>query len=926
MMSKWLVRIVGIAVAHAATLAIAQAQDVSLKFEPLDLDYAKHCKKPPAIKVDRDWQQWQDEKVATPSQELVEIADAYSNGFSGLPRDNATAKKILEYIKAERKFANGQTVIIGARIAFSEKTDRDEMARYVKALEEEFARGNTSAAYLLGQAYELGNGVAVDKQKAVKFYRLSATVDNTGALIRAAVILKSLKVDEAEQKIAAVGALTNLVSAVERGDCSAANVLYNLYYSGELGAKDTALAMRWYGIVAKTGNTRAAIQLGNYYRLGRGGQPDLQKALFYTEMAAKAGDPKGAFETGRAYGLGLGVAADIKRATQYLEQAGEGGADKAWVELSRLYSPEVTPDADLRLRFKYLERGSKVAAPDTALLEDYADALLNGIGTEPNQKAAISPLQTATDAGSAPAAWTLGQLYFYESTSVQQDKKTGLKLIRFAATSGEPAAAAFLATLYRCGANVEQSSAKADLWQQRAGFFGNSTAMYDLAANATNSNPVIKELYLRQAVRNGSGKATVELVTAYESGEWSNPDKKLANGWEQHARADGDGELADDIQIIRALAEKNAGNLEKALQLLADGKFKDESRAAFERARIQVKLGASSSADALASFKQAVEGGNASAMWELYLLAAKNNVELLGHDKDYWLQSAANLGHAKAMIAIAEIKKDSASLQAIFESGVACSTKDLLALANAVLSVDGEKSKAKILNYLSTAEALIETGDKSALTSVGEALLSLGPDEQTRQRGEKILEKAAAAGDPEAARHLGIALAATADDTSNRDKAIGYLVTAFKAGDDKPIKIALAALRGSSSENAQRVFEKLTSMAPNLSAPVLKKVQELSLANDTVTGFADALIDQAANLENPAALVILADRKFSGFKSQRDIIAGFKLLERAAKTGDPEAQKALAAAYEAGFGVTQSNAQAQQIREGAQLPKREILQ
>jgi TPR repeat protein len=918
-------RTLGFATIVAASVCGALAQTAELKFEPLDLDYAKHCLKPPAVKVDRDWTQWKGEKVVTPSQELIAIADAYSSGSGGLPRDSATARRILDLLKTERRYRDGQTVVLNARMVFEENTDQTAMAQAVKDLEEEFTRGNTGSAYLLGQAHELGYGVAVDKKKALQFYKLSATVGNTSAMIRTVALVRASGGDEAEQKIAAISALTDLVSTVERRDCSASNVLYNVYLSGELGVQDPALAIRWYEVVAKSGNARAALRLANFYRIGRGVAPDIQRSTYFAEMAADAGDPKGAYETGRAYVLGLGVTPDFKRAVRYLEQAGAGGVDKAWVELARIHSPKVNPGADAGVRFRYLELGAKVKDPDPSLLVDYASALLDGVGTAPDLKAAIAPLQKATNAGSATAAWLLGKLYFLPNDGVEHDTKRGLELIRFAATSGEHAAALQLATLYRCGAVVGQSAKKADLWQERAAFFGNSSAMRDLAIKEGQGDPLLAELYFRQAARHGSAEAVVELINSYNSGQWSKTDKALAERWEQYASKDGKGELLDDLRIIRAQALKRSGDMTSALAMLSGDDFLDQGRAASERGRVLDAIGGDSAKKAEASFGQAAASGNASAMWELSSLAAING-EALGHDKEHWQTAAANLGHTKAMIAVAQGKGDLGALEAIFESGKACSTKDLLALARAVLAVDGQNSLAKVTSYVLTAESLSKSEDSNSLAAVGEALISLGQDEQTRRRGELLLEKAAAAGDVDAARRLGIALAVTSDNVADTDKAIGFLMAALKPGDDRPAKMLLQSLRLASPDNTPKAFSKLDEMAVGLSSGVLKKVQELSFGEDAVAQRGNALIEKAAELGNPAALVILADRKFSGFKAERDIPAGMLLLERAAQTGDPEALGALSAAHQAGFGVVQADPHKGQTASGAIAPKGESLQ
>lgn len=298
MSTKANLRVLPFLLAFAGLLSNAAAQPGGLKFEPLKLDYAKHCKKESPVKLERDWQSWNGEKVAAPSLRLVELAEAYASGTGGLPKDAATAKRILDHLKSSRRYKDLRTILVSARIAFDESTDRAAMADAFKELRQEFERGNTSVVYLLGQAYESGLGVSADKEKALEFYKLSATLGNTNAMIRTAATLKALGTDPEGQVVASVNALTNLVSAVERGDCSAANSLYSVYLSGELGVKDPQLAIRWYDVFAQSGSVRAAMRLGTLFRRGQIVDPDLTKALSYFEQAAAGGDAK---EIGRAH-------------------------------------------------------------------------------------------------------------------------------------------------------------------------------------------------------------------------------------------------------------------------------------------------------------------------------------------------------------------------------------------------------------------------------------------------------------------------------------------------------------------------------------------------------------------------------------------------------------------------------------------------
>jgi TPR repeat protein len=927
MNTKANLKILPVLLAFAGLMSNAAAQPGGLKFEPLKLDYARHCKKETPVKLERNWQSWNGEKVSAPSLRLVELAEAYASGTGGLPKDTATAKRILDHLKSGRRYKDLRTILVSARIAFDERTDRAATVDAFNELQQEFERGNTSVVYLLGQAYESGLGVGANKEKALEFYKLAATLGNTNAMIRTASTLKALGTDPEGQVVASVNALTNLVSAVESGDCSAANSLYSVYLSGELGVKDPQLAVRWYDVFAQSGSVRAAMRLGTLYRRGQIVDPDLTKALGYYEQAAAGGDARGAFEAGRAFAVGLGVAQDAKRATRYLEQAGEGGVDSAWPELVRLYSPEINANADLTARFRYLERGIKSAKPDTHILVEYAKALLEGTGTERNAEASMSSLQKAVDAGSADAAWLLGKLYFYGHGDASPDTQSGLKLIRFAATSGEQEAASLLSKLYRCGANVERSSEKADLWQQRAAFFGSGVAMRDLAAHEAERDPFRAQMYLRQAARRGSAKALAQLGESYRLGTWLSPDQELAERWENYASANGEHQLAGELLLIRATAAKNAGKYEEALALLSRSEDLDQGRIDFERARVlRAMSGAGAQSDVISALKQAVAKGNAPAMWELSLISKESGASVLGHDRDYWLLAAAQAGHAKALIAVAENSGDARGLDEIFSAGKACSATNLTSLAKASLAVEGEKGRVKALGYIAAAEAVLDPSDSSGLASVGEALISMGGDESARLRGQALLEKAAGSGDLDAMRRLGIAMAGTADDTAGRDKALEYLLPSIKPGDDRPIRAVLEILRGASAGNVVKVFAKLDAIAPMLSFSVLKRVNELTLGDDKVSEMGSALMNRASESGNPAALVIMADRKFSGFRTQQDIPGGIALLKKAAETGDAEAVKALAAAYDAGFGVARNEARARELRESVRTPMKGLLQ
>jgi TPR repeat protein len=124
------------------------------------------------------------------------------------------------------------------------KSDKKAAKIYRRAVE----LGEVDAMVFLGELYEYGNGVKLDKKKAERLYR----------------------------------------AAADRGDALAQNDVGVLLASEEKIEE----AFRYFALAADQGYTHGETNLGICYRDGAGTEVDLGKARYWFERAAAKGDER----------------------------------------------------------------------------------------------------------------------------------------------------------------------------------------------------------------------------------------------------------------------------------------------------------------------------------------------------------------------------------------------------------------------------------------------------------------------------------------------------------------------------------------------------------------------------------------------------------------------------------------------------------
>jgi TPR repeat protein len=298
----------------------------------------------------------------------VRVARAFEFGEYGVKVD---LKKAMFFYKRAINEMSGVEAINEHPTPLSSKLLADAFSAALK-------RGSKSNATVddlqrLAYCYHVGQGTAVDIQKACEIYRRILAIDPK--ILQTLVNLSSAvpKLPESDyvesfelrKRAAELDSPTSMVGVarclqngcgVEKDAVAALEWLYRAAFKGYVPAitslwlamrdgvgvaKSDAAAFPWCKRAAEAGDPQSCVQLGRYYRAGIGGeQNDAEAArLFY--QAAIDGDPDGALDLGRCFEGGHGVEKDVDEAVGWYAIAAVSSPDasNAWSALARVPVP-----------------------------------------------------------------------------------------------------------------------------------------------------------------------------------------------------------------------------------------------------------------------------------------------------------------------------------------------------------------------------------------------------------------------------------------------------------------------------------------------------------------------------------------------------------------------------------------------------------
>lgn len=256
-------------------------------------------------------------------------------------------------------------------------------------------RGNTEAAYRLGDAYRRGFGVPASPARAFACFRLAAARGDERGLFALGVCFEQGIGVEADPH----RAFLNYERAALAGYVPAENNLGGCYEHGIGVVRDVTAAAEWYARAAAEGLPEAACRLGLCYEYGRGVEPDLMKAFRLYETAAEGGDPHAAYRLGLCYDRGMRPKEKVLLTSADGEvQPHSGPADRT--------EEIVAPAPDYGRAVRLFETAAEGGVADAA----YALALCYacGRGVRRDEERCLSYMNRAADGGCVAACYSLG--------------------------------------------------------------------------------------------------------------------------------------------------------------------------------------------------------------------------------------------------------------------------------------------------------------------------------------------------------------------------------------------------------------------------------------------------------------------------------------------------------------------------------------
>jgi TPR repeat protein len=191
----------------------------------------------------------------------------------------------------------GQKKDAGSSEKTSSVATTNQVLSRFEQLKADAERGDAKAQCELGGCYMTGNGVAKNKEEAVKWFRKSAAQNYAkGQMALGGCYHYGIGVT---QDIAE--AVKWYRMAAEQGYIYAQNILSSMYEYGDGVPKNVAESAKWLRMAAEQGDIDAESSLGSMYLTATGVSRNYSEAFKFLSKAAEQGDVTAQFNLGTMY-------------------------------------------------------------------------------------------------------------------------------------------------------------------------------------------------------------------------------------------------------------------------------------------------------------------------------------------------------------------------------------------------------------------------------------------------------------------------------------------------------------------------------------------------------------------------------------------------------------------------------------------------
>jgi hypothetical protein len=253
--------------------------------------------------------------------------ELYLKGISY--KKNNEVSKAYEYLFESYEYGNIKSVYDLAELLFDDQSGYYDSNTAVKLCEEGIVNGNYKCAYLLGVAYDCGNGVSINKELAEENYRICINQSVDSQLINNSKYKLADILWEKSNKNETSIALKLYEETINICDYKAIFELGYKYYLGNKVEKNYELAMLYFRISAKYNYHKAQFYIGYMYDEGEGIPCSYKSAIYWYKLAASNGNSTAINNLGVMYAKGNGVSRDRTKAFELYREAYDASDNKS---------------------------------------------------------------------------------------------------------------------------------------------------------------------------------------------------------------------------------------------------------------------------------------------------------------------------------------------------------------------------------------------------------------------------------------------------------------------------------------------------------------------------------------------------------------------------------------------------------------------
>ena len=306
-------------------------------------------------------------------------------------------------------------------------------------------KGYAKAQLIVGDCLVNGQGVFMDTEEAVKWYRAAADQE----------------MPEAQHR------------------------MYECCCDGVGVERNQENAAKWCRKAAEAGYEEAMFDMGMLYVNGTGVEKNAKSAFKWFRKGAERGYPPSLYKFGLCYKIGYGVEKDEDEAQKWQGKAvaawrasANVGDTGAMVRLAKLYEEGDVVELDKEEAVKWYRKGAELGNEKAQF--ELATCYHEGKGVEEDREEAARWMMKAAEKGTDRGVqWIMGR-YYQEGWGVEKSPVEAVKWFERSAKKGFPIAKYYLAMCYLEGEGVQKDEVKAEQLLEEAADAGEKNAKTEL--------------------------------------------------------------------------------------------------------------------------------------------------------------------------------------------------------------------------------------------------------------------------------------------------------------------------------------------------------------------------------------------------------------------------------------------------------------